>query len=191
MMGILCETRVWHARHSYSSPQAKARQQRRMIDIKSLRQGLAITNKELAEIAKVTGIGRSRLAMAEHGLLPLKPEEEATLRLAISYTMHCRSVRLAAKLAQGSALVRSVPMTWDEHLKAHRKEKQMARQMKVIVVSLDLVEESGRMLFPLSEPIPWEIAIDDTAAKVLATCPAVLESMITAIRSVVALHSHQ
>jgi len=61
--------------------------------------------------------------------------------------------------------------------------------MKVIVVSLDLIEDDGRLLFPLSEPIPWDIAIDDTAAKVLAKCPSVLDSMIDGIRSIVALHS--
>lgn len=64
----------------------------------------------------------------------------------------------------------------------------MERPMKVIVISLDLVEDDGRLLFPLSEPIPWNVAIDDTAAKVLAKCPSVLESMIDGIRSVVALH---
>jgi len=60
--------------------------------------------------------------------------------------------------------------------------------MKVVVISLELVEDDGRLLFPLSE-IPWDIEINETAAKVLATCPNVLESMIAGIRTVVAMHS--
>jgi hypothetical protein len=102
--------------------------------------------------------------------------------------MHCRSVRLAAKVAQG-AILRSVPMSWGEYVKEHGKEKQKEQCMKVIVVSLELIEEDGRLLFPMSEPIPWNIDINDTAAKVLATCPSVLESMLAGIRTVVELHS--
>jgi hypothetical protein len=160
-----------------------------MIDIKLLRKGLNITKQELAEMVRVSGIGRFRMALVEHGLLTLKPAEESILRMALAYTMHCRAVRMAAKLAQGP-LVRSEPMTWDEYVKEHRPPGTRKEQnMKVIVVSLDLVEDKGKLLFPLSEPIPWNIELDDKAAEILATCPTVLESMIDGIRSVVALHA--
>src|SRR5258708_6416195 len=148
-----------------------------MIDIKALRRGLGITQKEMAGIRRIAGVGTLRLLMAEQGLWTLKAVEESTVRMAFAYTMHCRTVRLASKLAQGS-LVRSSPMTWEEYLKEHGREKQMAHSMKVVVVNLDLVENGGRLLFPMSEPIAWNIDIDDTAAKVLAKCPSVLESMI-------------
>jgi predicted transcriptional regulator len=102
-----------------------------MIDFKLLRNGLGITKKELAEITRITGIGRFRLALIERGLLTLKPGEESTVRLAFAYAMHCRSVRLAAKLAQGTP-VRSVPMTWDEYVREHGEVKQKEQQMKVM-----------------------------------------------------------
>jgi hypothetical protein len=157
-----------------------------MIDFKLLRSGLGITKKELAEITKITGIARFRSVLAENGMLTFSPEEESILRLAIGYTMHCRSVRLAAEVGQG--LLPRSPMTWDQYAKEHGKKKQKEQCMKVIVVSLELVEDEGRFLFPLSE-IPWNIDINDKAVKVLATCPSVLESMIAGIRTVVAMHS--
>jgi transcriptional regulator with XRE-family HTH domain len=157
-----------------------------MIDFKLLRKGLHITQNELAEITRITGITRFRSVMAEIGLLAFSPDEEFILRLAIGYTMHRRSFSLAAKVAQGLS-VRS-PMTWDQYAKEHGKKKQKEQCMKVIVISLELVEDEGRFLFPLSE-IPWNIDINDKAVKVLATCPSVLESMIAGIRTVVAMHS--
>jgi len=87
-----------------------------MIDFKLLRNGLGIAAKERAEITRVTGIGRFRLAMVEHGLLTLNPSEESTARLAIAYTMHRRAVALAAKLAQGMP-AGSVPMSWEEYVR--------------------------------------------------------------------------
>lgn len=92
-----------------------------MIDIRPLRRDLGITKTELIEITRITGIGRFRMLMVEHGLLTLDPADESTVRLAFAYIMHCRSVRLALKVAQGP-LVRPTPMTWDEYLKDHRRE---------------------------------------------------------------------
>lgn len=92
-----------------------------MIEIKLLRKGLGITAQEWTEVVKDAGIGRCRLMLAEHGWATLKPEEERMLRLAIAYTQHCRSVRMAAKLAQGRPLPNSVPMTWAEYLEPHRE----------------------------------------------------------------------
>jgi len=92
-----------------------------MIDIRSLCQGLNITQPELARIIDITGIGRLRFAMAERRVVTLKPREEAIIRLAIAYTMHCRSVRLAERLSQGT-LRESVPMTWDEYVAKHQNK---------------------------------------------------------------------
>jgi len=64
----------------------------------------------------------------------------------------------------------------------------MAKQMTVMTISVDIVEADGRSLFPLEDPIPWEILINDKAAEVLTTWPSVLESMIDGIRAVVSLH---
>jgi hypothetical protein len=67
------------------------------------------------------------------------------------------------------------------------RNQDMERQMQVMVISVDLLHESGCSYLPIEDPIPWDIAINQKATEVLASCPNVLESMIKAIRCVVAL----
>jgi hypothetical protein len=75
-MSILCEARVWHARHSRGSVSNRGNYEKRrwMIDFKLLRSDLSISKKELAEITKITGIARFRSVLAENGMLTFSPK---------------------------------------------------------------------------------------------------------------------
>jgi hypothetical protein len=65
------------------------------------------------------------------------------------------------------------------------------KQMKVLSVSIDLVELEGGSYFPLDEPIPWDISIHRTASEILESFPDVLESLLSAIRVAVKPHTQQ
>lgn len=50
----------------------------------------------------------------------------------------------------------------------------MEKQMLVMVVRVDLLEESGRRYFPIEDPIPWDIEINSKSTEILAGCPNVV-----------------
>lgn len=159
-----------------------------MIDIKEFRKGLQLDDEEMAAISQNSGISRTRLTMAEHGVVTLKPEEESILRLAIDYAIHCRKTKLLVRLGQGQ-FDTAAPMTWDECQKKHQSST-MPREMKVMTIAVKLQEIDGQVYFPLSEPIPWQIDLTDAGAKVLASQPDVLSSMIEGIKTTVAFQGH-
>ena len=156
-----------------------------MLDIKQFRRDLQIDSDEFAAITRNSGIGRIRLAMVEFGTVTLTPKEESILRLAISYAMHCRTAKLLGKVGQGQ-FDNTVPMTWHEYQK--EKSSRMPKTTELMRIAVELQEIDGKLYFPLSPPIPWQIDITDIGGKVLASQPEVLSWMIEAIRAVVTSH---
>ena len=62
----------------------------------------------------------------------------------------------------------------------------MKRQMKVVEVSIELLEQDGHSYFPIGEPIPWDIVVNTTAANIMMDNPALLVSLTKAIRGAIA-----
>lgn len=61
----------------------------------------------------------------------------------------------------------------------------MPQTMKVMTIAVELKNIDGQLCFPLSDPIPWNIAINEVAEQILVSQPEVLNSLIFAIRGVV------
>lgn len=159
-----------------------------MIDLQFLSKGLQLTREELAEVCKNAGISRVRVTLAERRLVRLTPSEEARLRLAINYALHRRQAKLLRNVGQGH-FDNTQPVAWDEYKRLHQ-EPRMPKEMRVMTIAIELTESDGQLMFPLSEPLPWNIELNTEAAKVLASFPEVLESMLNAIRTVVAQNQH-